>query len=147
MNPTMPSVDRVTLEWIKVAVADGVSPEFAADVRADIENGPWGHLVYQMASYVLTDKLPPEVVTERGTFHIEVPASPWQQFKATHSDRWWMRRIVARRPVRMVEHARTAELVVNLERFHAYPQAKYSRELGRPTLSFMLTRQFRWDES
>lgn len=147
MNPTMPTIDRVTLEWVKAAIAVRVSPEFAADAQVDIEHGPWGDIVHRVAAYVLTDKLPPDVVTERGTFRIEVPASPWQQFKATHAARWWMRRIVARRPVRMVEHVRTAELAVNLERFHAYPQARMARQLGRPTQSFMLTREFRWDES
>lgn len=147
MNPIMPSVDLVALEWVKAAIAVRVSPEFAADARVDIEHGPWGELVHRVASHVLADKLPPDVVTERGTFRFEIPASPWQQFKATHSDRWWMRRLVARRPVRMVEHVRTGELIVNLERFHAYPQARMTRQLGRSTQSFMLAREVRWDES
>lgn len=148
MNPTMPTLESVTLHWVKAAIAERVSPEFAADAQIDIERGPWGELVYRVAAYVLTDKLPPDVVTEQGTLRIEVPASPWQQFKATHADRWWMRHLVARRPVRMVEHVRTGELVVNLERFHAYPQARMTRQLGRATQSFMLTREVRWwDES
>lgn len=140
------SVDRITLEWVKAAIAVQVSPEFAQSVQVDIEEGPWGNLVYRVAGHVLADKLPPDVVTERKTFRFEVPASPWQQFKATHSNRWWMRRIVARRPVRMVEHVHVGELVVSLERFHAYPQAKVARQLGEPTRSFMLTPEVRWDE-
>ncbi len=142
----MPAVDLVTLDWVKVAVAARVSAEFADDARLDIRREAWNNLVYKLSSHVLTDKLPPETITERKTFRFEVPASPWQQFKATHAHRWWMRSVVARRPVRMVEHLRIGELVVNLERFHAYPQAKVAKQLGQARQGFNLTREVRWDE-
>lgn len=146
---TLASLDQVTLEWLKVQVSSAVSAEFAESMRPEVyRDEVLGHLVYQLRCHVLADRLPPESVTTTDRLMVQVPASPWQQFKSTHAAKWWLRALVRRRPVRMVEHAFTAELTVELSRFWTYPEAKELPErFGRPYKAMTMAQSVTWDET
>jgi hypothetical protein len=77
---------------------------------------------------ILSDDLPPETFTARHHIRYEVPASTWQMFKKRHAQRWYARRLVARRPVRYEPdpdmRGTDAVCTFNLERWRSYPQAK-----------------------
>lgn len=138
-------VEDVVLNWLKVGVTQRVSAEFADTLRVqqhvDHLLGQW---VYSIAGYVLAEHLPPETVTERKPFAFDVPASPWQQFKAVNGHRWWVRWLVKRRPVRLVTHRFTGELSVRLDRYWTYPQARVPYDHGRPYRVAVLNREIDW---
>lgn len=130
----MSDVDNNTLDWLKVGATKRVSPEFAQTLNAQIMPNPvWDGLLYTLTAKVLAEQLPPSQVTETKRFDFDVPASPWQAYKNTHADRWWMRRLVRRRPVRMITYTRDVTLTVDLDRYCLYPQAKVLPDTyGRP---------------
>lgn len=124
-----PLIDEITLNWVRVQVANAVTPEFAETVRPEIvRREVWGQLVYALRAKVLADQLPPERETAEKTFRFPVPASPWQQFKGLHAETWWLRWLVRRRPVRTVDHVFRGELVVDLTRHRTYPEARISAD-------------------
>ena len=122
-----PALDTVTLEWIKFAASQVVTEEFADSVRPEFyRDQVWGRLVHQITVKVLADQLPPEREVVRDTFTVFVPKSPWQQFKLNHAERWWLRWLVRRRPVRQAAHVFQGELVVDLTRYQTFPEARIS---------------------
>jgi len=140
--------EPVTLEYIKAAVSQRVSPEFAESIRANVRRDPVsGALIRSLTAYVLTERLPPEQITAWKTFAFDVPASPWQQFKASHADDWWMRWLVARRPARVVTHRFVGELVAKVDRRYAWPKARVMpQNWGDPVRMFTTNQSVRWDQ-
>jgi hypothetical protein len=139
------SVDQVTLDWIKVAATNRVSAEFAETLTADvIRDEVWRHLVYQLTAQVLTERLPSGDVRESKTFNIDVPASPWQQYKRDHAASWWLRWLVRRRPPVQRRHSLTGELAVDVTRYWAYPEARVERQMGRSVRVAVLNQDVAW---
>lgn len=67
----------------------------------------------------------------------EFPASPWQFFKQRHRDRWWMRWLVVRRPVRLDSHHRDYERTVVIGRHVTFPDCSldfYDAQMGKPVI-------------
>lgn len=88
-------------------------------------------MVAELHAAVWAEALPPERIDRRVTVTFDVPASWWQHFKHDHRSRWWLRRLVAARPVRRVTHKRTATFSVDLRRYRTYPAAPfYEPRLG-----------------
>lgn len=81
------------------------------------------HLMVKLETQVLTDRLPPVQVTESLVVEFQRPATWWEHLKDTYRGRWWMRRLVRRRPPRFEVVKRTAEVTVDLRRFRTYPRA------------------------
>jgi hypothetical protein len=146
-DPKALTVDHVTLDWIRVQATNEVAPEFAQSVRPDVFRGDvWGRLVHQLKAYVLAEHLPPEREVAEKTYRFWVPASPWQQFKLAHAERWWLRWLTRRRPARQVEHVFHASLVVDLKRYHTFPKARITHDemLGRSVNVAIWTREVCW---
>jgi len=150
MSPHLPplsalSVDDVTLEWIKLAATNAVSPEFAETVRADIyRDEVWGRLTHQLTAQVLAERLPSGHVEETKTFTIDVPASPWQQFKQDHETAWWLRWLTKWRPPLLRTHRQSCHMSVDITRYWSYPEARIARQLGRPVRVAMLNPVANW---
>jgi hypothetical protein len=143
------TIETFTLEWLKLAAQRRVSAEFAESVTPAVYRDTlWGDLVHQLTARVLADQLPPETVTDEHTFVFPVPGSPWQQFKATHADSWWLRWLTKMRPPTYVKHYRNGSLTVDLRRYHIYPQARVSPQLGQPYRTFVMEKTARyWPEA
>jgi len=142
--------ESVLLEQIKVGVQQRVTDEVATTVRLSTwRDHMRDELVYRLTAFMLGEQLPPETIIEHQTLVVAVPASPWQQYKQSHATRWWMRWLVRRRPVREVDHTRTAELRVDLRRYWAYPQAKIAmaERLGRPIRVAMTNTDVGWEDA
>lgn len=146
MSPYEATVDQVTLTWIKSQIANVVTPEFAEGVTANVfRDQVWGGMTHQLVASVLAEKLPPERVAEQKTFTFSVPASPWQQFKSSHAESWWLRWLVRRRPAAMVTHGFVGELTVDLDRYWAYPEARVARGMGTPVRVAMFNQTAAWE--
>lgn len=81
-------------------------------------------LVLSLTVDVLTDRLPPVEVRESVTVLHVRPASWWGHFRLQYAARWWMRGLVRRRPVRLVEVPETVTVVVDLRETLLYPEAR-----------------------
>ncbi len=80
-------------------------------------------LISKVVVKVLASQLPPERVVESTLIEFRQPATWWEHFKATHRDRWWLRGLVRRQPVRWQVEQRVVETVVDLTRVRAFPKA------------------------
>ncbi len=80
-------------------------------------------LVSKVVVKVLTAQLPPERVEESTLVEFRRPATWWEHFKETYQDRWWLRRLVLRWPVRWEREQRVVRVVVDMTRVLAFPKA------------------------
>ncbi len=139
---------RTTLQTIKVAMTEvlreaGVGPAAAGAVdvellqaAADREARRWA---LELSTRVLAEQLPPVEVREQKAVTFEYPAGWWEAFRFQYRMRWWMRRWVARRPVRMRTERRTVTFVVHLDRYQTFPRATATLpDLGQPVAVSMV---------
>lgn len=80
-------------------------------------------LVAKVVVKVLASQLPPERVVESTLVEFWKPATWWEHFKDTYRDRWWLRWLARRRPVRWEREQRVVETVVDMTRMLAFPKA------------------------
>lgn len=140
--------ETLTLEWLKVGLTQRVSAEFADTVSVETWRDALLHqIALAITAHVLAERLPPARVIERREFAFEVPASPWQQLKATHAGSWWLGWLVKRHPVVTVTHRFVGELSVDLSRFWTFPQSRVPRgRFGDPYRALIVSATPSWDD-
>lgn len=74
-------------------------------------------MLIELNAHVLGRKLPSFVVTEHKPY--SVPKNPWQMFKDMYADKWFMRWIARRWPVKTISHKVT--LTATWEQWATYP--------------------------
>lgn len=143
---------QVALTFKQYAQQFMVSEDLLLDVDARVQGDIFGQYLFQLRTKVLTDDLPPKQFTARHHVTYEVPTSTWQMWKKRHARRWYARRLVARWPVRYGpdpdRRGRDAVCTFNLERYRAYPHAKYRlppERFGRAVLVHAI-RDLGWEE-
>lgn len=141
----------VTLVFKRYAQQFLVNEEIYLDVDVSVQREAFGQYLFQLRTKILTDDLPPRMLTERTRVPFEVPASTWQMWKKRHARRWYARRLVARWPVRYERDpdGRHGDAVCSfvLERFRTYPQAQVQLprdQFGMEVLAHGI-RNTRWD--
>lgn len=140
-DPVSPTFPRPRTEWDVVQYGQHrmILGRFARD-SARFEStpgiGPMAiadrDIIRKLTVYVLADKLPPEQIVETTRVVVRVPASWWDEFKNTYRNRWWLRALVRRRPVALVDIVRVVTVTVDLRRWRAFPEADvpFPREFG-----------------
>jgi len=94
------------------------------------------YLRAELRATMLGKKLPPHTVTESRDFHVDVFDTPWQHFKANHSESWWLGWLVRRRPVRTRRVTHTATLVATWDQFVGFPWQTAVSHLDRHAYMF-----------
>lgn len=80
----------------------------------------------------VADRLADDHYSDEKDLYFDIPETTWQMFKHRSQEKWWMRRFVAKHPVRYVTHSQTAKLDVHVTRYLTYPEAEIrSSRLGR----------------
>lgn len=84
------------------------------------------------------------IISAHREVQVWTPATTWQMFKSTHAHSWWLRRLVRRRGIRMVEHRRHVHMhrEVTLEtqctEWATYPSSDYEplppQYFGQPVI-------------
>lgn len=101
-----------------------------ASAEIEMEHDIMFHeMVYRLEATVLQDTLVEDIYDH--TVYYRYPETTWQMFKSRHQNSWWMRRFVAKYPVRMKKEYETVKLAV--ERSYIYPESDMVlQQLGRP---------------
>lgn len=121
-----PMVESFTLERLRVGLEQHVGAHALESMRLEVvEDLLRNSFIYRLKTDILAEKLPPEKVERSKTFTLDFPASSWQHFKQEHSESWWLRWLVQRRPIRYQALEQTATLTVDLERYRTFPQCNY----------------------
>lgn len=125
---------EVTLQQLRVAVRHYLGPDIGTSMKSTTELVYCAdQMAFDLSSFVLAEHLPPKQITESIEVGFDVPDGWWQAFRQSYQDRWWMRRSVARHPIRTRTLTKTATLTVDLTRQLLYPAANvYIPELGVP---------------
>lgn len=138
----------VTLTWKKFA-AKATVPDCVDDMDIQVAIDQLiGAMVIRMKGHVLGEQLPPHTETATRATTFEAPASWWQHFKQQHGHRWWLRRLVCRRPVRTTEETRRLTLTTTWEHMATYPWAEHTTVMpprfGGPINQRRLTASTDW---
>jgi hypothetical protein len=139
--------EQTVLELREFAISFGISGEMLEHLKLRrLADEPWyGQQLYELATKVWTDSLPPEQVTTTRTHTMEIPATWWQHAKQQHANTWWMGWLARRRPPRLRPVTVEATLTVDLRRFRVYPDAPpLHAEFGRHTVSYTLDETVSW---
>jgi hypothetical protein len=108
-----------------------------------------GQMVYELATYVRTHRLPPETVEESSVLACDHPATWWQQWKQDVAAKHWVLRWITHRwPVRLTCTVHKLTVTLDLRRFRYYPDAPdISSVAGYETyfLSHSRSADYRWD--
>lgn len=140
-----PFTSEVVLEWRKIGIVRPTDPDLPYglskprwDAELDLMRN---RMLVQLRSAVLAFRLPGHTATDQRTVSFKVPASPWQHWKLKHQDAWWLRWLVARRPVRTEVLAETVVLTAVWEDWATYPWqtvAPTDPKLGMPNRHMLL---------
>lgn len=119
---------RIELRFKQYIVHQVIDEEILFDVEPMVVDSIWGDVVFRLKAQLLSDDLPPETIEQRAFVHYQIPASTWQMFKKRHAQAWWLKRLVAGRPVRYERdrdlRGEHATCTFNLERFQTYPESR-----------------------
>lgn len=74
-------------------------------------------IIFRINARILGKELPQVAVSK--TEQIKSPKNPWQHFKDMYADKWWMRKIVQKWPVKFVTRGIT--LNVEWDQWAVYP--------------------------
>lgn len=120
-------MSEVEAEFKRYVMMQTVDQDIMFDVEPSMHQEIWGDLVFRLKASILSDDLPPETAEERTFVRYEVPASTWQAFKKRHAQSWYLKALVARRPVRYEpdpdNRGGYAVCTFNLERYRIYPES------------------------
>ncbi len=135
-QPIGPTCQVVSLETLRLAVQQCASDMIGATIGGAV-SVRWlaENMAYELESYVLVDQLPPAVEEAVQTVEVRYPDGWWEMLRHQYRERWWMRWLVARRPVRWHTEQRMAHLRVDLKRYWTFPRAKVQLpddRLGEP---------------
>lgn len=123
------SMGTKTLEMMEFGLSDylrvhpGRLGSFSEEQLAVLLKDTAEGMRVKLATFVLTDKLPPVEVDRKVQAFFAFPRSPFQHWKQKHADAWWLRRFARRWPVRTTQHTQEVRLIVHLERYRSYPEA------------------------
>lgn len=87
-----PLVTQHALHRKKVAAREEVSEYVLNNARLDVEKYVMDRLVYNLTTFVMSERLAPDVVEIVVDAKAEVPASWWQHLKRDHFPQWYTRR-------------------------------------------------------
>lgn len=116
------------LEWMSIRNQQLTQRELLpgvnyGEVKTVQLNGPLEYMKDQMIveinAHVLGKKLPSFTVTDTQFFN--APKNPWQHFKDMYADKWFMRWIVERWPIKFIKQK--VELTATWDQWAAYPWA------------------------
>lgn len=79
---------------------------------------------FRVRTAVFGQRLPTEHVTHDAVWHETRWATWWDHFKDTYRQRWWLRALVRRHPVRYVSIPHTRKIELTVEAYRKYPEAK-----------------------
>jgi hypothetical protein len=148
---------RLELEWKNFGLQMMIDMDLMLEPEFSLSQHGYDFMRDQvrlaMRTKILTDNLPPEKITKSTTVRVEEPASTWQMWKRNNQGKWytkwWLAKWLEKWPVIMNGHDKTVTMTVNLERFRAYPEAKYRASqmgLGRVRLMHTLSEPW-WDNT
>lgn len=109
------AVDYVTT--ISAKVLSGMTEPEERFFKEQLRN----QMIYGLRSHVLSYPLPGHIAKREHTVIWRVPATSWQMFKEEHQHAWWMRWLVARRPVLKTAHTRRVEFEAEWKDYAVYP--------------------------
>lgn len=130
MNPSFDINERF-LEWRKFGVSSAVSKELVEDASvSEVYDHMFDQMVYRMTKFVLGEKIPS--MTVKDIQKIESPKNPWQHFKMMYVDKWFMRRLVQKWPVKY--DIKYIELTTTWNQYILYPWQKHilKKDMGQP---------------
>lgn len=129
-DPLVPlSIQKFVLEKARLGLRLPVDSYIFRDAqvsRDDLTEHLFDQMVYNLETYVLQDKLPPQEFTETRLVTSEpAPATWWDHFKHEYKDRTWLKHLIVHLKPPLY-HAKTKEVTfkVNLERWISYPEAQ-----------------------
>lgn len=126
-GPLTDSVEaaRVYLDTRKVSTRQMMGGFMQANLKFTAERDLMlDHMVYELATYVRSHSLPPEIVEETDFLSCDHPATWWQQWKHDVAAQHWALRWIARwRPVRLTRTVHKLTITLDLRRFRLYPDA------------------------
>lgn len=138
-DPQRPRPQEVELQQLQLTLQRAVSQRAGVGlligdmkVLRDPDMSPASFAV-EIGAFVLAEQLPPARVEDVQRIEVQVPDGWWETFRHEYRGRWWMRRWVARRPVRLRSEVRVARLTVDLRRYWTFPRSQITLpELGKP---------------
>lgn len=153
MEPDFLSGERVKLEFRRFAQQMAVDAGIMAEMEFRMgQNSSYDFLrdqiMVQMVAKILTDDLPPERVSQSTRVKVTEPASTWQMWKRNNQGKWytkwWLPRLLAKRPVRTREYEKLVHCEFNLERYRAYPRARVQAPALGNAVLFHTIRDVYW---
>lgn len=79
----------------------------------------------QLKTEIWGQRLAPETTRHYAEWHEMRWATWWDHLKDTHRQRWWMRALVRRRPVRYVDIPHSREITLTVESYRKFPAANF----------------------
>lgn len=120
--------EEIEARFKRYVLTQAADRDFMFDVEPSMHEEFWGGMVFRLKAILLSDDLPPEEIEEREFVRYEVPSSTWQAFKKRHASSWYLKRLVARHPVRYEPdpdgRGECAVCTVRLERYRIYPESR-----------------------
>ena len=118
-NDSSIRMQEIQFDWMKLARRDLLPGIVMQDINLmkNYLDYMRDDVVVEFNGMVLGQKLPEFSVSKSET--IETPATPWQHFKEFHSEKWWMKNIVKRWPVKKIQNK--VELTATWNQWAAYP--------------------------
>lgn len=117
-----------TLHWLKLRdmqmvptdVLPGVHYESHMEIDRFFKNQMRDMLIYEINARVLGENLPSFIETKSEIFH--TPKNPWQHFKEVYADKWFMRAVVKKWPVKF--NRQKVTLTAEWDQWAIYPWIK-----------------------
>lgn len=129
-RPGIISEQQVTLVKQRIATTQIVGMDVLESLRVDAFEDYLLHgMMVRLAGYVTTEQLPSHVAEDTVRLAVDIPTSWWQHFKEQYSDKWFMRPIVKRRPVRTTIRTSTYTLRATWDNMATYPWSDYVTNL------------------
>lgn len=132
-----PPSESVVLSALKFKLRQDLGDlEFvASSVGVEMVRGVFDRMTAEIRTEVLAEKLPPHKIERDVPVYFKQPVSWWDHFKLDHERSRWIGWLIRRlNPPRIHRETKLVSMVVWLDRFWAYPEAKVpaSDLLGRP---------------
>lgn len=130
---------KKTMEILPIIQRVAIDPELDIEVELTRE---LRYFIAEFKADVVAEKLVEDTYSDNQPAFFHTPATTWQMFKETHKTSWWLKRFVAKHPVRTVEHVKWVRTEVVVHRYLKYPQAEIPKSrLGRPVAYELLERK------
>lgn len=126
LNPVSESPPYVIVEKLRAQVELVLTEEYLRNFDLSvIQDRVANRLRFQLRTEVWGQRLAPEVTSHNAEWHETRWASWWDHFKDTYRQRWWLRALVRRRPVRYVDIPHSREITLTVESYRTFPEANF----------------------